>query len=180
MPRYFYKNRCRESNVYKHAFTHDGFTADYAEVHLMRAKARLFGDLKTAARIESVKWPGDAKKLGSKVANFDARVWDEASPDIMTSIACAKFTSTRSMREEFLATKGPFYEASPDDAVWGIGISVEQAEQGDPHNGENRLGRALNRAQGLIRDAWELKRPNDEIAKQELSALAAMELPTDA
>lgn len=179
MPRYFYKNRCRESNFYKHPFTHDGFTADYAEVHLMRAKARLFGDFEMAARIEKARRPGDAKRLGRKVANFDARVWDEASPDIMTGIACAKFTSTRSMRDEFLATKGPFYEASPDDAIWGIGISVEQAEQGDPHKGENRLGRALDRAQLLIRDALELKRVNDEIAKQELLTLAAMELPTD-
>ena len=68
----------------------------------------------------------------------------------MEDILVAKFNSTPGMRAYILGIEGHFYEASPRDKVWGIGIGAKQAEAGAPHNGQNKLGLALDRARVRI------------------------------
>ena len=148
--RYFYATRCKESNFHACSFTYDGVKLPTSEHHLMRAKASLMGDVEAVAKIEKAKKPMQAKRLGRQVRNFDAALWGERCDDVMEAILVAKFTSSAKMREYIVATEGPFYEASANDKIWGIGIDVDAAESGEPHNGENKLGRALDRARARI------------------------------
>jgi len=148
--RYFYTKKDRESNFYPHAFTHDGRKLPTSEHHLMRKKAQLMGDLFTLALIEAAPTALAAKRLGRKVKPWDQGRWDDNCDQLMEDILVAKFSSTPAMREYILGIEGHFYEASPRDKVWGIGIGVKQAEAGAPHNGQNKLGLALGRARVRI------------------------------
>ena len=62
----------------------------------------------------------------------------------------SKFGSTQSMKDYILGIPGQFYEASARDRLWGIGISVDEAENGAPHRGENKLGKALDRVKARL------------------------------
>ena len=61
----------------------------------------------------------------------------------------AKFAPTHAIASTSWTSRA-FYEASPKDKIWGIGISVKQAREGKLHNGQNKLGRALDRARARI------------------------------
>ena len=150
--RYFYQSHCPESNFYrvKGGVTHQGLNLPTTEHHLMRAKATLFGDARVAAQIERAPTALHAKRLGRKVAPFDPARWDRESQDIMTAILVSKFGDNAKLKAHLLAQKGGIYEASPKDRIWGIGISVEAAERGEAHRGENRLGKALMAARDQL------------------------------
>ena len=147
--RYFYGN-CIESNWYKLKFRYKGLLFPTAEHALMHEKAVLMGDSGTAAKILKAATPRSAKALGRKVEPFDQALWDAHCDQIMEDILVAKFSFSQRLREYLLGVCGPFYEASPKDKIWGIGISVKQAQAGAPHNGENKLGKALDRARARI------------------------------
>ncbi len=148
--RYFYTNKDRESNFYPHAFWYEDVKLDTSEHHLMRKKALLMGDHETASLISRAPTPLAAKRLGRKVRPWNQGLWEDHCDQIMEDILVAKFASTHAMREYILDIEGHFYEASPKDKIWGIGISVKQAREGKPHNGQNKLGRALDRARARI------------------------------
>lgn len=147
--RYFYGN-CLESNWYRFKFRHKGHLFPTAEHALMHEKATLMKDEATAAKILKAATPRAAKALGRKVAPFDQALWDDHCDEIMEDILVSKFSFSQRMRDYLLGVLGPIYEASPKDKVWGIGISVTQAEQGVEHNGQNKLGKALERARARI------------------------------
>tara|TARA_B110000858_G_C17809267_1_gene480004 strand:- start:3214 stop:3696 length:483 start_codon:yes stop_codon:yes gene_type:complete len=146
--RYFYSNKCLESNFYLHPFQHDGVTLPTAEHHLMRQKALLMGDGRVARTIEKAQTPRAAKLLGRKVGPWNQSRWDTNCDKIMEDILVSKFTSSKRMKDYLLGIVGDFYEASPRDKIWGIGISVKDAENGVAHKPgcKNKLGQALNRA----------------------------------
>ena len=148
--RYFYTKKDRESNFYPHAFKYDDVYMRTSEHHLMRAKALLMGDQVAESAIMCAPTALTAKRLGRKVRPWNQALWDDNCDRIMEDILVAKFSSTPAMREYILGIEGHFYEASPRDKVWGIGIGVKQAEAGAPHNGQNKLGLALDRARVRI------------------------------
>ena len=151
-PRYFYTKKCIESNFYPRPFKHNGATLPTAEHHLMRQKALLMGDKATARAIEQAKTPRAAKLLGRKVKPWNQARWDDNCDQIMEDILVSKFTSSQHMTDYLLGILGPFYEASPRDKIWGIGISVEDAQNGVAHKpgSQNKLGKALDRARVRI------------------------------
>ena len=148
--RYFYTKRCHESNFYPHAFTYNGVKLPTSEHHLMREKARLMRDGEAVTLIDVAPSALAAKRLGRKVGPWNQGLWDDHCDQIMEDILVAKFSSTPEMRAYILGIEGHFYEASPRDKVWGIGIGVQAAEAGAPHNGQNKLGLALDRARARI------------------------------
>ena len=149
-PRYFYTKTCRESNFYPHPFAYRGVKLPTSEHHLMREKARLMGDQHAMTLIEAASSALAAKRLGRKVKPWNQALWEDNCDQIMEDILVAKFSSTPDMRKYILGIKGHFYEASPKDKIWGIGIGIKQAEAGAPHNGQNKLGEALDRARARI------------------------------
>lgn len=113
---------------------------------MMAGKARLFSDEETLAKILSAKTPGEAKKLGRLVRNFDDRLWKTARWDIVVQGNVAKFSQHAELAEHLLKTGDAILvEASPFDRIWGIGMAASnpKADNPDQWQGQNLLGFAL-------------------------------------
>mgnify|MGYP002815818156 CR=1 FL=1 len=150
MPRYVSDRDCPESNLHPCLFTYDGMALPTAEHHFMRAKAKLFDDKRSMRKIEFAVSGSCARKVGRSVQNFDQSVWDARCEAILEDILMEKFTSSFFLIHHISNTEGPFYEASTRSKTWGIGIHVKAAERGEPHVGQNKLGKALDRVQKRI------------------------------
>ena len=127
-------------------FTVDGARYASAEHFMMAAKALLFGDAETAERIRAVPHPRAAKDLGREVRGFDEKVWAERRSDMVVAGNLAKFGQHPELRDFLLGTGGRvLVEASPQDKIWGIGLTADDERAASPENwlGLNLLGFAL-------------------------------------
>jgi ribA/ribD-fused uncharacterized protein len=135
-------------------FTVDGHRYGTAEHYMMWRKAMLFGDEATAARVLTVDHPGEAKKLGRLVRDFDESTWDDARFDIVVTANLAKFDQHDDLRAFLLNTgERVLVEASPIDRIWGIGLAATDRRATDPRQwlGLNLLGFALMRVRARLR-----------------------------
>ena len=147
-------NKSCFSQWFEAPFTVEGEHYATAEHFMMAGKARLFGDEEICAKILAARTPGDAKKLGRKIRGFDEGKWVEARFDIVTRGNIAKFSQNAAMGAFLLGTGDQvLVEASPVDALWGIGLAATDAEAQDPAQwrGLNLLGYALMVAREEIR-----------------------------
>jgi ribA/ribD-fused uncharacterized protein len=127
-------------------FEVDGITYQTAEHWMMASKARLFKDESALGKILVATTPAEAKEGGRLVRNFDPIVWDEQKLEIVINGNRHKFDQHSALKEFLLATgEQVLVEASPVDAIWGIGMSAENpaARNPDLWKGENLLGFAL-------------------------------------
>ena len=123
-----------------------GQTFATAEHYMMWRKAMLFDDEDTAARILAATHPKQAKDLGRRIAGFDETQWVAHRYDIVVAGNHGKFSQHADLREFLLGTGDRvLVEASPLDAVWGIGLAAEDPRAEDPAQwpGHNLLGFAL-------------------------------------
>ncbi|MGI4872340.1 MAG: NADAR family protein [Janthinobacterium lividum] len=128
------------------AFTVAGDTYATAEHWMMAEKARLFHDTDVLAQILAAKSPAEAKKLGRKIRGFDAAAWDAQKSEIVRTGNLHKFSQHPDLAAFLLATgERVLVEASPVDAIWGIGLAADHADAENPASwrGENLLGFAL-------------------------------------
>ncbi|MEV4417688.1 NADAR family protein [Catellatospora sp. NPDC049609] len=135
------------------AFTVDGQRFATAEHYMMWRKATLFGDTATAARILSAGHPQEAKGLGREVRRFDQAAWERERYAVVLAGSVAKFGQDPALRAYLLGTgQRVLVEASPVDAVWGIGLSARDDGAWDPRRwrGLNLLGFALMEARELL------------------------------
>ncbi|APU17065.1 MULTISPECIES: NADAR family protein [Actinoalloteichus] len=127
-------------------FAADGRRYPTAEHYMMERKARLFGDDVVAEQIMAAGHPGEAKRLGRQVRAFDAEQWDAHREQIVVAGNLAKFTAQQ-QAAVFLRSTGSriLVEASPLDAVWGIGLAAQDDAATRPSRwpGLNLLGFAL-------------------------------------
>lgn len=127
-------------------FELDGQRYATAEHFMMAEKARLFGAADILAQVLATDDPKEAKALGRKIKADDWSRWDAASFDAVVRGNVAKFTQNAAMGA-WLTSTAPkvLVEASPSDAMWGIGLAAADARAGDPAQwlGKNRLGFAL-------------------------------------
>ena len=94
-----------------------------AEHYMMVAKAELFGHDDLVPDILATNDPGKAKALGREVEGFDQKVWNQQRVAIVREANYLKFSQNEDMGSFLKATDGRvLVEASPRDAVWGIGI----------------------------------------------------------
>lgn len=124
-----------------------------AEHYMMAEKARLFGDSETRARILSVSQPSAAKALGRSVAGFEEDIWARHRFDIVVKGSEAKFAQNAELLAYLLETGDKVLaEASPVDAVWGIGLAADDPGARDPSHwrGLNLLGFALMKARWAL------------------------------
>jgi ribA/ribD-fused uncharacterized protein len=137
------------SQWYPSPFVVGGLRFATAEHFMMHGKALLFGDEATAVRILEARHPAEAKALGRKVRDFDEAVWKGARFEVVVAGSVAKFSQNPALRSLLLATKlRVLVEASPRDAIWGIGMAASNpaARSPDQWRGLNLLGFALMRA----------------------------------
>lgn len=137
-------------------FTVDGRTYPTAEHWMMAEKARLFGDEAVRERIMAAKHPNDVKKLGRQVQDFEPSRWDAAKFDLVVTGNYHKFKQHETL-ENYLLTTGDqvLVEASPVDAIWGIGLAADHPDAAQPASwrGENLLGFALMAVRDQLRRA---------------------------
>ena len=134
------------SQWYPANFEINGINYKTAEHFMMAEKARLFNDDSTQNLIISCDHPGEAKKLGRKVSNFDDETWKQHRDQIVIQANLAKFSQNESLKAFLLNTANRILvEASPYDRIWGIGLSKDHKDSQNPKawRGLNLLGFAL-------------------------------------
>lgn len=134
------------SQWFPHPFTVENVTYATAEHWMMAKKAQLFKDEDTLSQILATDKPGAAKALGRKVRNFNDAAWKQHAYNIVVEGNYHKFSQNESFKN-FLLTTGRkvIVEASPQDCIWGIGLSQNSEKATDPFQwrGTNLLGFAL-------------------------------------
>ncbi|RSK37584.1 NADAR family protein [Hymenobacter metallilatus] len=134
------------SQWYPAPFTLDGDTYATTEHYMMAEKARLFQDEATRQAIMQAPHPDVAKRLGRKVQRFEEARWNAARFDIVGRGNKAKFSQHPALRQFLLGTgTRVLVEASPVDAIWGIGLAQDHPQATNPAEwpGLNLLGFAL-------------------------------------
>jgi len=127
-------------------FKVEGHTYLTAEHWMMASKAKLFGDDEIISEILAAPGPAEVKKLGRKVKNFNAELWEQHKFQIVVEGNFHKFTQHPALKIFLLNTaEKVLVEASPMDTVWGIGMAEDNPEVYRPASwrGENLLGYAL-------------------------------------
>jgi len=134
------------SQWYESPFEENGILYQTAEHYMMAAKARLFCDDQSEAKVIAASNPGEAKKVGRSVVGFNEDVWCENRFEIVVQANLLKFEQNRDIGD-FLRGTGErvLVEASPVDKVWGIGMATDNAAVDNPNlwKGLNLLGFAL-------------------------------------
>lgn len=141
------------SQWFELAFEVGGIVYKTAEHWMMASKALLFEDPETFSKIIASNTPGEAKKLGRLVRNFNEEKWLHNRMDIVVKGNIQKFGQNPKAKEYLLNTKDRvLVEASPRDQIWGIGISQNNEGVENPYNwrGQNLLGFALMEARDFL------------------------------
>lgn len=152
----FWGNRDIYSNWHPSLFVIDDVQYANVEQYMMAEKARCFGDADTEQAILRTTNPKDIKALGRAVRNYVDERWVAVRPEVVTRACIAKFSQNEALRRQLLATGDKLIvEASPVDAIWGIGLAENDPRALDPQQwrGQNLLGIALMKAREVIREA---------------------------
>ena len=134
-------------------FKIDGIHYPTAEHWMMAEKARLFADFDTLELILTAPDPKTAKQLGRSVKNFNSDVWSSSCFDIVVRGNVAKFGQNEEILHFLQATGNDvMVEAAANDSIWGIGLSVRDANAHSPEHwrGQNLLGFALNATRRIL------------------------------
>ncbi|KAL7936374.1 DUF1768 domain-containing protein [Trichoderma chlorosporum] len=143
-----------------------------AEHYMMYQKAILFNDQASAKEIlKRGLHPRKIKALGRKVSNFNEDTWNANREAIVRRGNYFKFTNAvaengfclgatggeplvgGSLKATLLATgERELVEASPFDAIWGVGYKEADAEACREHWGLNLLGKALMEVRDMLKE----------------------------
>jgi len=129
-------------------FQLDGIWYNCSEQWMMAEKARLFGDTGTLAKILVSIEPREQKALGRQVKGFDKAKWDKVARDVVYKGCFAKFSQNPDLKKTLFDTEGTtLVEASPEDRIWGIGLSKHdpRAQNRPTWRGKNWLGEVLTK-----------------------------------
>lgn len=142
------------SQWYPSGFQVKGIKYPTAEHWMMAQKALLFNDNEIFDMILIAEKPSIAKDLGKKVKGFDAKVWANSCYEIVLQGNKHKFSQSEMIKDFLLYTGDKvIVEASPSDAVWGIGLSQNSNEAKNPlqWRGTNFLGFALMEVRDILK-----------------------------
>lgn len=131
-----------------------GVQYNCVEQYMMAAKARLFDDKKTLAKIMAATDPSDQKRYGREVEGFSEPKWAAIRYDVVLRATVEKYRQNPELLKLLLATgTDRFVEASPTDRIWGIGMRKDSRGIENPANwrGTNLLGKAIDEARAIIR-----------------------------
>jgi len=130
------------------SFDINGITYKTAEHYMMAEKARLFNNDEIRQKIIDCKSPAVAKKLGRQVENFNQETWHKHRYEIVRKANFHKFNQNPKLKQFLIQTKKRILvEASPVDAIWGIGMAEDHDNAYNPnyelenYRKENRQGR---------------------------------------
>jgi ribA/ribD-fused uncharacterized protein len=135
-------------------FEVEGITYKTAEHWMMAKKAVLFNDNAVLEKIIASNSPAEAKKLGREVKNYNETLWLAARFEIVKEGNYYKFNQNPELKTFLLNTKDRvIVEASPVDAIWGIGMASDDKNVMNPGKwkGLNLLGFALMEVRDELR-----------------------------
>ena len=136
------------------SFEVEGLTYKTAEHWMMAKKAALFNDSAILEKIIASNSPAEAKKLGREVKNYNETLWLAARFEIVKEGNYHKFIQNPELKTFLLNTKDRvLVEASPVDAIWGIGMTGDHKDVLNPEKwkGLNLLGFALMEVRDELR-----------------------------
>ena len=136
------------------SFEVNNVTYKTAEHWMMAKKAELFKDHAVLEKILQAKSPAEAKKLGRQVMNYHENLWLAARFEIVKEGNNHKFSQNPELKTFLLNTKNRvLVEASPVDAIWGIGMAGDHKDVMNPEKwrGLNLLGFALMEVRDELR-----------------------------
>lgn len=146
------------SQWYSSPFEVDGVRYLTAEHFMMAEKARCFGDNEALTKVLQTTSPAEAKKVGRSVEGYRESTWADLRFQAVVQGNLFKFGSSKPLRYFLLGTgKKILVEASPYDAIWGIGLSKDNPLSRDPSRwkGHNYLGFALMEVRRtLLKGYW--------------------------
>lgn len=146
--RFFWGIKDPESNFYPASFEYKNLRFNCSEQAYMWEKAMYFDDYEMARKIHSLSRPGEQKKAGKLVKDFDAELWSKVKTQYMYQVCMQKFNKKYNPElHDYLLSTGEvmLVEASPSDNEWGIGFDPVQAQyvSEDQWTGKNLLGKVL-------------------------------------
>ena len=121
---------------------------------MMAEKARLFNDDSSLAKILAAKSPAEAKKLGREIQGFESETWEARKVEIVIAGNLRKFGQHQELAKFLLSTGDRvLVEASPVDAIWGIGLAADSSDTNNPTQwqGPNLLGFVLMEVRDQLR-----------------------------
>lgn len=142
----FFGYKAPFSNMYNKEFDSQSKTFKNAEQLFAYKKAEYFAP-EMMDKIIKTKTGFEAKKLGSKVPNFDKYLWNSRRVSLMERIVYQKFQNSE-LADILRSTEdAELIEVSPYDSFWGAGVDkdqmIELIKQGKSYPGQNRLGQTL-------------------------------------
>jgi ribA/ribD-fused uncharacterized protein len=143
---FFWETESPFSQWHKCSFKAFGIEFSTAEQYIMFQKALLFNDYGFADKILDTTNQRKQKELGSQVAKFDEKIWNNNCRRIAYEANKHKFMQNDSLLKYLLGTDNKLLvEASPDDFIWGIGLKKEDklAQNANTWKGKNWLGYIL-------------------------------------
>jgi ribA/ribD-fused uncharacterized protein len=144
----FFSRKSIFSNFYMNApFTLDGTRYNCSEQFYQNAKAKFFDDDDTAFKIMQAKDPYKQAELGKKVKNFNEQTWMTRgkAKDVLAKAITAKFTQNEQAHKALLRTGKNRIGEATKNKVWGIGLSLDDANVTKPNHweGQNICGDIL-------------------------------------
>jgi ribA/ribD-fused uncharacterized protein len=124
----------------------DGVEYNCCEQYMMAQKALLFKDMEMYQEIMNEQYPAIQKSLGRKVKDFDSEKWNAIAKHVVYRANTAKFTQNKNFFDALMATGDTLLvEASPEDTIWGIGLSENDPRALDKTQwlGTNWLGQII-------------------------------------
>jgi ribA/ribD-fused uncharacterized protein len=144
------------SNFFKSPFIFADITFNCSEQYFMYQKCIMFdpGNKKLLTNIINETNPGQIKKYGRSVKNFDEQIWSTTRYNVMKFALQLKFNQNPNLKAQLLSTGNKLlYEASPYDKIWGIGYNAHDAVNMNKNSfGQNLLGKALMEIRNEIKN----------------------------
>ena len=135
-------------------FEVDGINYKTAEHWMMAKKAELFKDEEALQKILVAEKSAEVKAIGRTVKNFYPVTWNASAYSIVVEGNMHKFKHEQQMKSFLLQTGSAIIvEASPADAIWGIGLPQDAEDAMNPSKwrGTNLLGFALMEVRDLLK-----------------------------
>lgn len=144
---FFYGKESAFSQFYPCRFIVDNLEFNCCEQYMMYQKALFFNDNMSAENILDTPYnPKKYKELGRDVVDFDPNEWDKVKSVIVYNGNFEKFNQNEQLQKILIETyPKTLVEASPDDTIWGIGLSISNPDRFHQSmwKGENMLGYIL-------------------------------------
>lgn len=150
---FFYRTAHPFSNFHPSKFVVDGHLFHWAEAYIMWRKATEFHDPESAEAILQAESPAACKRLGRRVKGFNDEQWQEVREQVAFDAVWHKFRDNEKLRTFLLDTEELILiEAAPNDRIWGIGYSEQDAWPNRHQWGNNLLGKALMQVRERLRN----------------------------